>query len=84
MKLKTAPAVMRINAKCSDLFSALFDNADGSTVATYNGYVPGFMPGNHYGDYVELDIDLKTGKILNWKAPSLKEINETLMERENN
>jgi hypothetical protein len=78
MKLKTAPAVMRINAKCSDLFSAMFDDATGNTVAEYVGYVPGFMPGQHWGDYVELDIDLKTGAILNWKAPSLASINEAL------
>ena len=79
--LKQLPAVMRINAKCSDLFSALYDNADGTTVAAYSGYVPGFMPGEHYGDYVELDIDLKTGQILNWNPPSLKAINETLKEQ---
>jgi len=78
MKLKTMPAVMRINAKCSDLFSAVFADAAGNDVADYSGYVPGFMPGQHYGDYVEIEIDLKTGQILNWQPVSLKAVNETL------
>jgi hypothetical protein len=25
------------------------------------------MPGDHYGDYLMLDIDPYTGKIVNWK-----------------
>ena len=69
---------MRINAKCSDLFSAMFDDETGNTVADYNGYVPEFMPGQHWGDYVEIDIDLKTGKILNWAPPSLEAVNKAL------
>jgi len=28
--------------------------------------VPGFMPGDHYGDYVMLEIDLATGRIVDW------------------
>ncbi len=58
-----------ICAKCSDLFTAtLRDN--GKNVGEYNGYVPDFMPGENYGDYVLLDIDVNTGKILNWKKPT--------------
>jgi len=41
-------------------------------VYEHDGYVPGFMPGEHYGDYIELDIDVKTGKILNWTATATK------------
>jgi len=36
------------------------------------------MPEDHCGDYVELDIDIDTGMILNWKKPTkaqLKELN---------
>lgn len=65
-----------INAKCSDLCYAELKNDDG-VVATRDGYVPGFMPGEHYGDYVELDIDLETGTILNWKKPTAKDIQAT-------
>lgn len=60
--------VISINAKCSDLFSATLTNG-GKVVGEYDGYVPDFMPGEHYGDYVELEIDVATGRILNWKVP---------------
>ena len=68
---------IKINAKCSDLFSAnLYE--DGNQVGElYDGYVPDWMPGEHYGDYVELEIDVETGKILNWERPALKDLRET-------
>ena len=57
-----------LNAKCSDLFSMSVIGDDGSyALEDYSGYVPEFMPGDHYGDYVELDIDVDTGRILNWR-----------------
>ena len=60
------PKTVHICAKCSDLcFSQVLDEG-GAVIAEHDGYVPDFMPGEHYGDYVELDIDIKTGKILNW------------------
>ena len=62
-----------MTAKCSDMFSAtLADN--GHDLGEYNGYVPDFMPGQHYGDYVELRIDVETGRILNWKKPTKKQL----------
>jgi hypothetical protein len=68
--------IISINAKCSDLFNAsLTDN--GHHVGDYDGYVPDFMPGQHYGDYVELKIDVDTGKILNWKKPTTKQLKDT-------
>ena len=27
------------------------------------------MPGKHYGDYVMLHIDIKSGNIVNWQPP---------------
>lgn len=63
------PKTISISAKCSDLFSANLDDG-----RSYEGYVPSFFPGEHYGDYVELDIDLATGQILNWKAPSAADL----------
>ena len=50
-----------ISAKCSDLFSMIGPNG-----TEYNGYVPDWFPGEHYGDYVELEIETKTGRIINW------------------
>ena len=66
--------IINISAKCSDLFNATL-LVDGKTVgANYDGYVPEFMPGEHYGDYVQLEIDIDTGKILNWKKPTKKQL----------
>jgi hypothetical protein len=62
--------IISISAKCSDLCSVVADDGDGGTVFAKDGYVPDFMPGDHYGDYVMLDIDVTTGKILNWTPPS--------------
>lgn len=68
--------IISINAKCSDLFSAsLTDN--GVRVGEYDGYVPKFFPGEHYGDYVELKIDIDTGKIINWKKPTKQQLEDT-------
>lgn len=64
---------INITAKCSDMFAANLKE-DGKIIGEYDGYVPDFMPGNHYGDYVELQIDIDTGKILNWKKPTAKQL----------
>jgi hypothetical protein len=65
--MKQKNAIIRATAKCSDLWSHEVIGKDGRTLSEYSGYVPSFMPGEHYGDYVMLDIDPYTGKILNWK-----------------
>jgi hypothetical protein len=49
---------------------------DGIEVADHDGYVPDFFPGPHFGDYLMFDIDIDTGKILNWKRPTAKQIDE--------
>jgi hypothetical protein len=65
--------VIHFSAKCSDLFNAtLTDGA--KPVRVYDGYVPDFFPGEHFGDYVELKIDVDTGKILNWKKPTAEDL----------
>ena len=72
---------IRINAKCSDLFAATLHDKNGDQIGgMYSGYVPSLMPGQHFGDYIELDIDLATGKILNWKVPTKRQIDEFLRE----
>lgn len=71
------PKTISISAKCSDLFSAVLQGTDKDgkpVMAEYDGYVPDFFPGQHYGDYVQLDIDLETGRILNWKKPTKKDL----------
>lgn len=71
------PATIQITAKCSDLFSARCKDENGKELGEYDGYVPRWMPEEHYGDYVELTIDIATGKILNWKKPSVAALRET-------
>lgn len=65
---------VKISAKCSDLCYTEVINSKNQTIVEHDGYVPDFMPDEHYGDYVILDIDVKTGKILNWSAT-----NETVL-----
>ena len=64
--------VLSICAKCSDRFAAILTDTNGKVLKEHDEYVPEFMPGEHYGDYVELDIDIETGQILNWKKPTKK------------
>jgi hypothetical protein len=71
---KLVPAVLSIVAKCSDRCCASLQTKDGQVVFDYDGYVPELMPGEPYGDYIEIDIELATGKILNWKKPSQAKI----------
>jgi hypothetical protein len=69
--------ILKICGKTSDRFSARLIE-DGKEMATHDGYVPTFMPEDHYGDYIELDIDIDTGMITNWKKPTKAELKEQL------
>lgn len=63
-----------ISAKCADAFFATLI-VDGKRVGEYNGYVPLFLQNNWGGeDYIEWQIDVDTGKILNWKRPTVKDL----------
>ena len=48
----------------------------------YDGYVPDFMPDEHYNDYVYIEIEIATGKIINWKPNAQKEVNKFVNELE--
>lgn len=61
---------IRVHIKVCDRFDGAFVDAQGETLRDYEGYVPDFFPGEHYGDYLILNIDIETGLILNWKKPS--------------
>jgi hypothetical protein len=75
--VKVYAKTLKICCKVSDTFSAQLVDQDGEEIHSQDdGYVPGFMPGDHYGDYVILDVDLDTGQIVNWKKPSSEEIEE--------
>ena len=67
-----------ITAKCSDLCNIAYMDEKGQKVGEHDGYVPDFFPEEHYGDYVELEIEVSTGKILNWKTPTQKELTKSM------
>ena len=65
--IEVVPAIMHVYLKVRDEFSfKLKDASDTMIIAQQeDGYVPGFFPGD-YGDYVDLQIDVRTGQIVNW------------------
>ena len=75
-KQDKTPHVLSIVAKCRDLCFAKLIAKDGTVLKDHDGYVPKMMPGEHYGDYIEIEIEIATGKILNWKKPSKKLIDQ--------
>lgn len=74
---------LRICCKVRDEFTASLHDESGAEIFTQeDGYVPGFMPGEHYGDHVILDVDLETGQITNWKKPSAKAIQDWISSKD--
>ena len=74
---------LKIHVKCADQFSCAITDQDGKVIFNQgDGYVPDFMPGKHYGDYIILDIDLDTGVVTNWEAPTQEQIEEFINRKE--
>lgn len=71
---------LKLHCKIRDCFTAGLYSSDGKEIKDYDGYVPDFMPGNHYGDYLILDIDIETGQITNWKQPTAEQLEEWINE----
>jgi hypothetical protein len=75
---KTVPVVaktLHIYCKVVDNFTAHIADDQGNRLGGQDdGYVPDFMPGEHYGDYLILNIDIDTGQVTNWKKPSREQI----------
>lgn len=68
---------LRMFVKCCDRFTAgIFDQFGEEIASQDDGYVPDFMPDDHYGDYIILNIDIDTGFVTNWKKPSAEQIQE--------
>lgn len=62
---------LKISAKCSDMCSCIYEDNKGKVLAESDSYVPaGINIGDFGGDYVEMEIDMQTGQILNWKPVS--------------
>jgi hypothetical protein len=67
--------IINVIAKCNDLFGAFLEGYDEKIIGDrYEGNVPDFFPGNHKGDYLIFEIDIETGKILNWNKPSEEDL----------
>lgn len=66
---------LRIHIKICDSFAAwIYDDEGKKLGGQDDGYVPGFMPGDHYGDYLILNIDLESGWITNWIMPTVAQV----------
>jgi hypothetical protein len=65
---------LRLYCKVCDRFTAGLYDQDGQEIHAHDGYVPSLMPGEHYGDYIILNIDIDTGEITNWKQPSVEDV----------
>jgi len=64
--------IITISAKCSDMFFM-----GDTTGREYDGYVPACFPEGG-DDYVCLEIDTKTGKIVNWPKNMTSKLNKLL------
>lgn len=73
-EVEVEASVLKIHMKVRDEFSAQLADQDGAIIKDYEGYVPSFMPGDHYGDYLILDIDMDSGQILNWSKPKTEDV----------
>jgi hypothetical protein len=72
--------ILSISAKSSDLNSISFKDKNGKiTEGGDYSYVPNNI-GIGGGDYVELDIDMETGQILNWKPVSDAQVIKAMKE----
>lgn len=68
---------LSIYCKVCDNFTASLLDQNGETIHDQeDGYVPSFMPGDHYGDYLILEIDIDTGVVKNWKVPDAEDLQE--------
>lgn len=61
---------VKVSGKVSDLFTARLSNG-----LEYNGYVPDVL-GIGEGDYIQFELDLETGQIVNFKPPEAWQISE--------
>lgn len=73
---------LAIHIKIRDEFGARLLDQDGEEIYEWDDtYVPGFMPGDHCGDYLILDIDIETGQITNWRKPTPEQLMECMEKR---
>jgi hypothetical protein len=66
---------LQLSGKCSDLCFTIFN--DGEKEYKQDGYPPN-IKGLARGDYVDVTINLDTGKIINWTVPTNEEIKKEM------
>jgi hypothetical protein len=72
---KISVSTVTVHVKVGDRGFYEFKSSDGiSLKELQEDCVPDFFPGDHYGDYLILDIDLETGQIKNWNKPNIEDI----------
>lgn len=59
---------LHVFAKIGDRGSYTLLDQENKEIHSEEGYVPAFMPGEHYGDYLDLKIDIDSGQIINWRS----------------
>lgn len=64
---------LKINAKCSDLCFAEIIDENGKVLAERD-YYPPRLGGVMGGDDIYIEIDVETGRILNWVTPTQDDI----------
>ncbi|QDU82645.1 hypothetical protein Pla110_44060 [Polystyrenella longa] len=70
---------LKVHLKVRDEMGFSIEDQDGKEIFDReDGYVPDFFPGEHYGDYLILDIDIDTGKITNWEVPSADDLQKLI------
>ena len=72
--VKVNAKTLKLHLKVCDRFTACLESETGKVLKEHDGYVPDFMPDQHYGDYVILDIDIDSGQITNWQKPTADQI----------
>jgi hypothetical protein len=65
---------IQVYAKPSDCGVYSLLDRDGRQLHEVDGYVPRWFPGDNYGDYIILNIDIDTGQILNWQPPTAAQL----------
>jgi hypothetical protein len=71
--------IISVYAKCNDLFGMTLLKDD-KIIRDYNGYIPfEFLQNNTDG--LSFDIDIETGKILNWDSNLVKKTLELFLEK---
>ena len=77
--VKVNVKTLRIHCKVSDRFTYSLEDEQGEEIHRQDdGYVPDLMPGQHYGDYIILAIDIDTGVVKNWVKPTAEQIEEAI------